>query len=222
MEAGAEVTGPRNPRELAQLVYRLRSLQNAERNYRCERCGLSGRFFCVAFAHTRGRMWMRSAMNMQQSTVYAEILTSIAYTLQEQGDVVAAAVRSATAEAVCFVYTCQRLIDLSLIAGAVCGGGAGGEGGARQSCDTEECETRAAATGKRLLRLSDERLHSMNERRNGNDHAGKRPPRTWAGPSPSPIHVAPARRSRLPPPPTADATAKSSVSTAASRPDRIQ
>ena len=32
--------------------------------------------------------WMCSAMDMQQSTVYAEILTSIAYTLQEQGDIV--------------------------------------------------------------------------------------------------------------------------------------
>jgi hypothetical protein len=73
MEAGAKDAGGQrmDQRMIEKLDYQLRSLQNAERNY-CD-------------------------MKMNESAVYAEILSSMAHTLQLQGAVVAAAVRSAEA-----------------------------------------------------------------------------------------------------------------------------
>jgi hypothetical protein len=71
MDAGAEEATEKDPQVTAQLEQQLRSLQLAERNY-CD-------------------------MKMQNSTVYAEILHSMAHTMKLLGKVVPAAVRSGEA-----------------------------------------------------------------------------------------------------------------------------
>ena len=71
LDAGAEEATEKDPRVVAKLEQQLQALQLAERNY----CN----------------------MKMQNSTVYAEILSSMAHTMKLLGMVVPAAVRSGEA-----------------------------------------------------------------------------------------------------------------------------